>query len=173
MTENKDSRESARANFFLAAVLASSAGSAPVRVRNLSVQGALVDGASLPEEGSEVELHRGQLGARGEIVWRSGHLCGLRFHEKINVRAWIERLGHPGQQQVDRAIALLQQVGSQEPVSSVPGEAPPERPGLTEIADELEEICERLAALPQFSIELGEEVMRLDAIAHAIRRAEP
>jgi hypothetical protein len=172
MTQDEKSRESVRANFFLAAVLASSAGSAPVRLRNLSVQGALIDGPSLPEEGSQIELHRGRLAARGEIVWRDGHLCGVRFQRKINVREWIERLGHPGQQQVDRAIALLQHVEALEPLTSESPEGANEEMELATIADELASICERLVSFPELSIEAEEELMRLDALAHAIRKAD-
>jgi hypothetical protein len=169
MANNQDSRESARSNVFLAAVLASAIGSVPVRIRNISVHGALIDGASLPQEGTRVELHRGRLSAAGEIAWRSAYQCGLRFENHIVIREWVERVGHAGQEQVDRAIAALRRTDSDgfTVLGSLESTTPPA--DLAKIAEELQSICERLAASPSLSVELGEELLKLEALAHTIR----
>ena len=169
MVEDNDPRESTRSNVFLAAVLASAIGSTPVRVRNLSLFGALIDGDLLPEEGSLVELHRGGLTARGEIAWRQARQCGLRFHEKISVRQWVQSVGHVGQHQVDRAIAALRQSGSGKVTDAHASDEMRQQMHLPAIADEINRICERLVSSPAFPLELGEDLVRLEALAQQIR----
>ena len=169
MTKDQDSRESLRSNVFLAAVLASAGGSAPVRVRNISNRGALIDGDLLPKEGSEVELHRGRLTARGEIAWLAGGQCGLRFDEEIAVREWVQAVGHVGQDQVDRAIAALRHSHRGKVIHAKSSEQTPPQMDLPTIANEIDSICERLVNSPKLFIELGEELVKLEALTQQIR----
>src|SRR5579864_5411375 len=96
-----DNRSEGRSNVFLTAALETGAGSAPVRIRNLSSVGALVDGTTLPPVGAKVRLLRGHLSASGEIVWQEKTNCGIRFDHAINVIDWVQRPGHSGQQRVE------------------------------------------------------------------------
>lgn len=47
---------------------------------------------------------------------------------------------------------------------------PEQKRSLEAISFELDRACERLAALPDFSVELGEEILRLEALAVDLRR---
>jgi hypothetical protein len=173
MAKDPEPRESVRSNVFLAAVLTTATGSAPVRVRNLSVNGALIDGASVPGEGSQVELHRGHLSVRGEIAWQAGNRCGVRFHEEIFVREWVQIVGHVGQQQVDLAIASLRNSGTGTIKVADIREGPgPQQIDLATIAKEIDSICERLANSPKLFVELGEELVKLEAFAERIRNID-
>ena len=159
-----DNRSQCRSNVFLTASLIAGLHSHPVRVRNLSTRGALLDGATFPPAGARVRLVRGELSADGQIAWQSSRHAGIRFSGEIDVNSWVKRIGHAGQQRVDDAIAALR--SQQAPSGSL--EAP--AMSLTRISEELDAICERLAGSTAMSIELGEELVRLDALARALQR---
>jgi PilZ domain-containing protein len=159
---DSDNRSQGRSNVFLSAAVVAGASPVPVRVRNLSSRGALLDGGSLPAAGSTVRLVRGTLSAEGRIAWQSNGQAGIRFVREIDVAAWVKGTGHPGQQRVDEAVAALRR--RQPPPPEV------EPPSLTHISTELDALCERLAGSRDFSLELGEELVRLDALASGLRQ---
>jgi hypothetical protein len=51
----------------------------PVTLRNLSEQGALVEGDCLPAEGSSTRFHRNDLRVPGRVAWVHGRMAGLAF----------------------------------------------------------------------------------------------
>ena len=164
MEPGVDNRSETRSNVFLAASLVVGAVAQPVRVRNLSTRGALLDGPSLPPPGARVRLVRGALSADGDISWHGNGQAGLRLSGEIDVAAWVKRVGHAGQQRVDEAISALRRQ-----------QAPPALPAnpnasLAEMVAELDRICERLAASPNLTVEMGEDLVRLDAIARKLQQ---
>jgi PilZ domain len=160
-------RSEGRSNVFLTAALETDAGSAPVRIRNLSSVGALVDGTAFPPVGTKVRLLRAHLKASGEIVWQEKAHCGIRFESAINVIDWVQRAGHSGQQRVDGIVAAIR---NSNPVPRDLQQSLDTGPSLAAISQTLDQICERLARTPTMSIELGEELLRLDAIAQSLRQ---
>jgi hypothetical protein len=160
-----NNRTKPRSNVFLSAVIYVGVVSLPVRVRNLSSHGALLDGGSLPPAGARVRLVRGDFSAEGEVAWQTGGQAGLRFAGEINVNEWVKGVGHPGQQRVDKAIADLR--NHRTTPANADGVEPP---SLARVGQELNEICERLAGSPGMTVELGEELVKLDALAHALRQ---
>ena len=169
-TDDSELRDTPRSNVFLTAVLCTGPESFPVRVRNLSIFGALLEGDSLPPENSAVLLKRGSLCAKGEVAWQSDRHCGVRLEGSIDVAEWVKRAGPAGQQRIDSAIADFRN-------------RHPAAPGLALLASssgvdtlgrmssELLEVCERIAALPNMSIALAEEVLKIEATALAIKAA--
>lgn len=99
-----------RRNLFVAATLYGPAGQEPVRIRNLSRHGSLIEGRILPEEGTRVRLSRGSLSVAGTLVWRRDGRGGLRFESTVSVDDWLPRGAaaaagvSPGQQQVDETV---------------------------------------------------------------------
>jgi hypothetical protein len=160
-----EDRDAVRSNVFLAAVIEAPGGPFPVRIRNVSVSGALLEGPELPQEGTPVDLRRGHLSAKGEVAWRDEDQCGVRFEASIVVAAWVKRVGHTGQEQVDRAVASLRRPGFAGPIETAPQAA-----DLQTISASLDEICERLANSKDLSIEIAEELLKLDTIAQSLRR---
>lgn len=79
----------ARKNMMLAATIAAGTVCAPVRIRNLSETGAMIDGAALPETGSTLTLTRLQLSIAATVVWNREGRCGLRLHAPVTVDDWI------------------------------------------------------------------------------------
>ena len=155
-------RAEARSNVFLTALIDSSDGPLPVRVRNLSPHGALLEGPVLPVEGL-VRLRRGDLHVRAKVAWRHDGYCGLRFESTIEVATWLKRLGHHGQDRVDQIVAALR-TGT---VPKAADPAPLEDPA--EIAAALLEIADRLAGMDGLSLEAGEEILKIDTLARVMQ----
>jgi hypothetical protein len=165
---NPDARENIRSNVFLAAALKTSSGTIAVRIRNISAKGVLLEGATLPDQGSSAQLERGHLNVEGDIVWRRETQCGVHFGRGISVSEWVQRVGHSGQQKVDWTFAALKSAGTVVgPICEFDESS--ERRSVQSISAELDAICERMANLPDLSIQMAEEVLRLDALAHALR----
>jgi len=158
-------RAQVRSNVFLAAALIAGARTIPVRLRNLSLRGALLEAPSLPSAGSKVRLVRGELSAEGEIAWQRDGIAGLRLSEDIDVAQWVQRIGHRGQQRVDEAIAALR---AHKPARSVDDKE--RSASLARMSAELDSICERLALFPEMSVDFAEEMLKLDALAQNFRR---
>lgn len=161
-----DPRLDERSNVFLGATLHGASGSFDVRIRNISTMGAMIEGAILPLEGSRVDLERGSLGMQAEVAWQSGDFRGIRFDKPIDVGAWVRRARHAGQVQVDRVIKRLR--AGTAPI----GPRFAEREELLcveRLSDDILRICDRMASSPQLTVEIGEDIMRLEAIARSLR----
>ena len=160
-----DPRMDPRSNVFLIATCSAEDSTQPVKVRNLSVHGALLEGQGLPAEGATVSLRRGSLGVAGVVAWRDETHCGVRFNRPIDVEHWVRRIGSQGQQKVDAAIADLR--GGLATYDRINPRVVDDV--ITSASAQLLEICERIAALPGMSIGLAEELVRIDAIAHSLK----
>src|SRR3569623_1927072 len=106
-----DARSAARSNMFLAAVLKGSAFSVPVRIRNMSSTGALVEGAAMPDGGSSVRLIRGSLMIPADVVWSAAGRCGLRFGGAGSVREWLAPPSNREQNRVDNTVRVMKAAG--------------------------------------------------------------
>lgn len=95
-----------RTNMFVMASISATTASGPVKIRNLSPQGALIECDALPATGESFELKRGRLFAAGQVVWRQGNKAGLRFDRLIDVVDWLPS-AHSAQQSVDCANQQL------------------------------------------------------------------
>ena len=78
-----------RTNLFVVATLYAAEGSTAVRIRNMSPEGALIEGVALPPVGSAVQLCRGSLSAAGCVVWIEDRKAGVRFSGRIAVAEWL------------------------------------------------------------------------------------
>jgi hypothetical protein len=72
-------RRHSRSNVLLKATLELPGSSVPIILRNLSQEGALVEGEKLPEEGTRVLFHRQGLSVPGRIAWTHRSQAGLQF----------------------------------------------------------------------------------------------
>lgn len=80
-TQNRKTR---RSNVLMAASLELSGTSLPVKLRNLSAEGALVEGDKLPVEGASVLFRKGDLSMPGNIAWVKGRQAGVSFAQNLN-----------------------------------------------------------------------------------------
>jgi hypothetical protein len=161
---DSDHRSHGRSNVFLSASLVCGAGTLPVRVRNMSRTGALLDGGSLPPTGTKIRLFRGELSADGEVAWQQDGQVGVRFSGEIDVAAWVKKIGHSGQQRVDNAIAALRRH------EALPANLESQPLSLAHIGVELQAICDRLAGSAIVTVEFGEELVKLDTLAQRLQQ---
>jgi hypothetical protein len=161
-------RASERSNVFLGATLYTEARSFPVRIRNLSAGGALLDGVDLPREGSFISLRRGHLAADGQVAWQTDDLRGVHFNSAIDVKEWVKPRVHAGQQRVDMTVAAVRKAKRQALPGRLTGPSP-HFDTMGSIIAALEQICERLAGSPKLTDDLAEELVRLDSIIHSLR----
>ena len=66
------------------AVLEQSGQSLDVKLRNLSAEGALVEAASLPVEGSELMFIKGDLRVPGRVAWNDSGHAGIAFTKVLD-----------------------------------------------------------------------------------------
>lgn len=162
-----DPRLEARSNVFLTATLVAGGMPRAVRVRNISAQGALIDGVSLPAQGIQVTLRRGDLSSEGEVAWQEGAQCGLRFRTEVTVADWVRRIGHPGQQRVDRIVSDIRRQ-SPAPHPAVSRDTGSE--SLDMIAKSLTVLSERLASDAALLSDHTHDLLELDAITQRLRQ---
>jgi hypothetical protein len=84
-------RRQSRTAMFVATTLAIAGQSNPVRVRNMSATGALIEGPVLPATGADALLLRGPLRVRGRVTWKAGDQCGLAFLDSVEIGQWMAR----------------------------------------------------------------------------------
>ena len=83
-----EDRASPRTNLLLAATAEVGGRSLPVRIRNLSETGALVEGAGLPDAGMKLVLARGDLHVSAVVAWAAGGRRGVKFDGPTPVHEW-------------------------------------------------------------------------------------
>ena len=88
-------RRSRRSNVLLAASIEVSGASLPVKLRNLSTEGALVEGNDLPVEGSEVLFRRNELSVNSRVAWVHGTYAGVAFRRPIAQEAVLRNIPKP------------------------------------------------------------------------------
>ena len=139
-------RAASRANLLLSATLVAEGKSNPVRMRNLSCGGALVECPTLPENGAKVELVRGGLRATATVAWTAQGHCGLRFDRPVATEAWLSGGTARDQLRVDQIVAQLRAPGApREPPATA---APPNVEALpNRLAEELAYVARLLDGL--------------------------
>src|SRR4051812_46281383 len=93
-TGHVEHRRAPRTNMFIAATAEVEGRAMPVRVRNMSLNGALLEGNGL-RDGAALVLRRGDCAAPGRVVWSDGHRSGIAFSQEVCVSSWMGRHG-PG-----------------------------------------------------------------------------
>lgn len=138
-----DLRVDPRKAMFVAAELHVGSASVPIKIRNMSARGALVEAASLPPVGTPVRLVRGPLSAAGSMSWAADGRGGVALNGTITVEDWIRGKLPQHQARVDALIQEIRKSGL-EPRSL--GEAGP-RPSLDQADTPVEAELRTLAAL--------------------------
>jgi hypothetical protein len=100
-----EGRRQPRTHLFVAATLYCGGGAAPVRIRNMSPSGVLVEGPALPEPLTPVTLKRGSLKISGEVAWKAGQKAGIAFSTTVDVGAWMSRQPSSDQARIDAIVS--------------------------------------------------------------------
>ena len=83
-TTPSQNRRNGRSNVLMTATLECGGAVSQVKLRNLSSEGALVQGKGLPIEGSELIFLKGELALAGRVVWVHGGRAGVMFAEPLD-----------------------------------------------------------------------------------------
>ena|SRR5689334_4739910 len=102
-----DARGASRSSLYLSAVLCCDGFSSPVKIRNLSSSGALIEGPIVAASGSFVQLVRGGLNVGALVVWSGEGKCGLKFSDLIDLPQWRAAPTNVEQQRVDEIVRLV------------------------------------------------------------------
>jgi hypothetical protein len=156
--------------FVMAALYASGRSVTPVRVRNISRMGALIEAAALPPAGAAVRLSRASLSAPGTIVWIDECKAGVQFAEPIAVANWLPqgRRGI-GQQFVDE-LFHQKRLGRnvEKPQQQGPGYSFAEE--LLELRSLLESAGEELAIDGMIATRHTVALQAIDGVAQTLAR---
>ena len=79
----------------MTATLELSGAAVQVKLRNLSAEGALIEGKNLPVEGSKVLFKRLELSVAGRIAWVTAGRAGVTFDEKLEPEQMLHHIPMP------------------------------------------------------------------------------
>lgn len=163
-----------RTNLFVLATMTARGASGPVRIRNLSPCGAMIEGASLPAAGERYELTRGANSVGGRVVWCAEGRAGLRFEGRVEVAAWMPS-GHAAQLRVDQVFQQIKTI----PAAPVPVPAPAlpltldaalSPTQLRRLARDIESLADDLADDAAVVARFATKLQTLDLASQALRK---
>ena len=88
-------RRSRRSNVLMAATVECEGESFKTKLRNLSKEGALVEGLGLPGIGAKVTFLKGELRASGTVAWSAGSRAGIAFDSTLDPEAVLHHVPKP------------------------------------------------------------------------------
>jgi hypothetical protein len=166
-------RAETRTNMFVIASMSALTASGPIKIRNLSRHGALIEGAALPGLGEHLKLRKGPVCATGRIVRLHGNKAGVRFDGPINAAHWLPS-GHPGQQRVDDVFHSIKADSAvcAEHQDTVPSTArtPADPAQLRQLALELNSLADVWAGDASVVVRHGLKLQTLDVASQMLRR---
>jgi hypothetical protein len=89
------SRRSRRAPVLLAATIEVDGVPQTVKLRNLSEEGALVEGERLPPEGSTSFFQRNELRLKSRVIWVQGRYAGVAFARPLKPEEVLRNIPQP------------------------------------------------------------------------------
>lgn len=92
ITQNRRSR---RSHLLMTATLEVAGRAIKVKLRNLSAEGAQVEGDDLPVEGTAIMFRKGDLAVVSQIVWTKGKQAGIRFDQELETQAVLHHIPVP------------------------------------------------------------------------------
>lgn len=88
-------RRSRRSPVLLTATIEVGGTPRTVKLRNLSEDGALIEGAPLPPEGCETIFERNDMRLKSRIVWVEGNYAGVAFDRPLNREEVLRHIPAP------------------------------------------------------------------------------
>ena len=169
-----EARVEARTSLFVMAALYTDSGSSPVKVRDLSSAGALLEGGSIALPGTMVRLCRGSLSVAGEVIWRRGERAGVRFHSSVSVGDWLPGRGAIAPQQlVDEMVQQIKGSGTVTggpPSNSTTSSAEVSASELIRVRLAIESLAEDLSADPDIVKRHMAKLQSLDLAAQLLKK---
>ena len=105
-------RRGARHKVFLFAKIVTTSDEIPVKLRNLTAAGTMIEGAKLPVVDSGVIIRRGSLEMFGTVRWVKGRNAGIHFDPPLSEQElWTQLAGLPKQREEPKATAPYRRPG--------------------------------------------------------------
>jgi len=79
-----EQRDGPRYRVLLVAKLVTTTDEQPVKIRDISTWGAMVEGGKLFAKGTDLILKRGATELFGRVAWNNGRRCGLEFDDALS-----------------------------------------------------------------------------------------
>lgn len=98
---NVQNRRSRRSQMLMTASLEILGRAVKVTLRNLSSDGARVEGVELPVEGTQLLFRKGDLAVVGSIIWTKSKQAGIRFETKLDPATVLNHVPAPRPRKVD------------------------------------------------------------------------
>ena len=90
-------RRSGRSPVLLSAKIEVLGAEVSIILRNLSSEGALIEGAQLPTEGATAIFRRNDLAVTGRVVWVEGRYAGIAFDRHLEREELLRHVPKPRQ----------------------------------------------------------------------------
>jgi len=94
MSQNRKSR---RSPVYLAASVEIAGALQPVKLRNLSEEGALIESERLPLEGTTTFFERNELRLKSRVIWVEGRYAGIAFARPLRQEEVLRHVPQPRQ----------------------------------------------------------------------------
>ena len=94
-SSNTQNRRSRRSPVLLAATVEVAGVPQPVKLRNLSAEGALIEGERLPLEGSVTFFTRSDLRVKSRVAWVQGRFAGVAFARPLKKEEVLRHVPAP------------------------------------------------------------------------------
>lgn len=94
-SSQSQNRRSRRSNVLMAASVEFEGTSVPVKLRNLSKDGALVEAGTLPPVGTRVHFRKGELSLSGHVAWEAGKRAGIAFDCPLDPEMVLRHVPRP------------------------------------------------------------------------------
>lgn len=94
-SSTSQNRRSRRSNVLMAAYVEHGGATVPVKLRNLSSDGALVEGTTLPPVGTQVRFHKSELALPGHIAWEADKRAGIAFDRPLDPESVLRHVPQP------------------------------------------------------------------------------
>ncbi len=99
-SSQSQNRRSRRSNVLMAAFVECAGATVPVKLRNLSKDGALVEAGALPPVGTRVHFRKGELALSGHVAWEAGARAGIAFDNPLEPEAVLRHVPQPRPRQL-------------------------------------------------------------------------
>ena len=94
-SNSPQNRKTRRSNVLMSASIELSGKSLPVKLRNLSADGALVEADMLPVEGASIMFRKGELCVQGRVAWAKTRHAGISFARKLEPEEVLRHVPAP------------------------------------------------------------------------------
>ncbi|MEO6580040.1 MAG: PilZ domain-containing protein [Sphingomicrobium sp.] len=94
-SSSSQNRRSRRSHVLMSASIEAAGLTVPVKLRNLSTEGALIEGDRLPIVGSDVLFHKNELHLSGHVAWVTGRRAGIAFDAMLDPDAVMRHIPNP------------------------------------------------------------------------------